>query len=244
MNEEDQPAPDKPAETLEKPAETPEKPINEALSAEMDALLKSDATSIESVPTPVKQASEAPAAPETPAPAEPPKEPTPTPGAPPMAPQPQSTPKLLSVKEQKNWMTAVSIIIFILSIISSIAIGPVSLLLAYRASPYSWVVSMVYLPYAYVAISFISLISFTLLIIALIKTMKNRPDKLKAISLCTIFSTIVYILPWLAMSGLLHIGVRTFSIISTIINVLSIIFIIIFAKNTHSKIKSNSIKLP
>ncbi len=91
--------------------------------------------------------------------------------------------------------TALAIIAFVLSDIALFILGPGMLLAMMMSSPFSWVISYIYV-YFVVAAAIISLIALPLYLVGLSRLMQNRPDKIPRTLVMLISSLFGYALMW------------------------------------------------
>ena len=140
-----------------------------------------------------------------------------------------------TTKPKKPWTLVVAWIIFIVTTILFLAIGPGSIIVAFITNPYSWVVTYFWIPSLYEILKIVAPIILILAGVCIFFTYKKFPTRIKKVLI--LFLNVLTGLPftWLSVKGIIPMRLIFYAIIMGIIALTPIILLIVLRMQNKKK---------
>lgn len=140
-----------------------------------------------------------------------------------------------TTKPKKPWTLVVAWIIFVVTTILFLAIGPGSIIVAFITNPYSWVVTYFWIPSLYEILKIVAPIILILAGVCIFFTYKKFPTRIKKVLI--LFLNVLIGLPftWLSVKGIIPMRLIFYAIIMGIIALTPIILLIVLRMQNKKK---------
>ena len=140
-----------------------------------------------------------------------------------------------TTKPKKPWTLVVAWIIFVVTTILFLAIGPGSIIVAFITNPYLWVVTYFWIPSLYEILKIVAPIILILAGVCIFFTYKKFPTRIKKVLI--LFLNVLIGLPftWLSVKGIIPMRLIFYAIIMGIIALTPVILLIILRMQNKKK---------